>query len=210
MYQIATIIMILHFLVMQQQKAALMGSILVLLRRKTANKEDDTMEIKLPLYNILNMFLTGLVFIGGCVLLFPQYIVDLFNNEIIKGLSAGPEIVITVCIFAIAYETGLIINRIGSTIIEPVFKKTKLIPFNDNYSLFNEKKKQYPIMSTLSREYALSRTGIVLFLLLAVLALFSSTKLLSIPLLIIAIIFYVSCRKHAGKIVKLMSDSHDN
>lgn len=168
------------------------------------------MEIKLPLYDILNIFLTGLVFIGGCVLLFPQYIVDLFNNEIIKGLSAGPEIVITVCIFAIAYETGLIINRIGSTIIEPVFKKTKLIPFHDNYSLFNEKKKQYPIISTLSREYALSRTGIVLFLLLAVLALFSSTKLLSIPLLIIAIIFYVSCRKHAGKIVKLMSDSHDN
>ena len=202
--------MILHFLVMQQQKAALMGSILVLLRRKTANKEDDTMEIKLPLYNILNMFLTGLVFIGGCVLLFPQYIIDLLNNEIIKGLGAGPEIVITVCVFAIAYETGLIINRIGSTIIEPVFKKTKLIPFNDDYTLFNEKKKQYPIMSTLSREYALSRTGIVLFLLLAVLALFSSTKLLSIPLLIIAIIFYVSCRKHAGKIVKLMSDSHDN
>lgn len=168
------------------------------------------MEIKLPLYDILNIFLTGLVFIGGCVLLFSQYIIDLLKNEIIKGLSAGPEIVITVCVFAIAYETGLIINRIGSTIIEPIFKKTKLIPFNDDYALFNEKKKQYPIMSTLSREYALSRTGIVLFLLLAVLALFSNIKLLSIPLLIIAIIFYISCRKHAGKIVKLMSDSQDS
>ena len=59
------------------------------------------MEIKLPLYDILNIFLTGLVFIGGCVLLFSQYIIDLLKNEIIKGLSAGPEIVITVCVFAI-------------------------------------------------------------------------------------------------------------
>lgn len=29
------------------------------------------MEIKVPFYNILNMFLTGLVFIGGC-LVFPM------------------------------------------------------------------------------------------------------------------------------------------
>ena len=28
------------------------------------------MEIKVPFYNILNMFLTGLVFIGGCLVIF--------------------------------------------------------------------------------------------------------------------------------------------
>ena len=27
------------------------------------------MEIKVPFYNILNMFLTGLVFIGGCLVM---------------------------------------------------------------------------------------------------------------------------------------------
>ena len=30
------------------------------------------MEIKIPFYNILNMFLTGMVFIGGCVIIFPE------------------------------------------------------------------------------------------------------------------------------------------
>ena len=122
------------------------------------------MEIKIPFYNILNMFLTGLVFIGGCVIIFPDTATAVLNSEIIKNLGTGPEIVITVCAFAIAYEVGLIINRAGSVILEEILKRFKLIPFIDNYTLFNQKKKEYPIMSTLSREYALSRTGIVLFL----------------------------------------------
>ena len=75
------------------------------------------MEIKIPFYNILNMFLTGLVFIGGCVIIFPEYTLTVLNNEIIKNLGTGPEIIITVCAFAAAYEVGLIINRVGSVII---------------------------------------------------------------------------------------------
>ena len=101
------------------------------------------MEIKVPFYNILNMFLTGLVFIGGCLIIFPDTAVVLFNSDIIEDLGAGPEVVITVCTFAVAYEVGLIINRTGSVILEPLLKSTKLIPFNDNYTLFNQKKKEY-------------------------------------------------------------------
>ena len=32
------------------------------------------MELKIPLYDLLNKFLTGLVFIGGVVLLFIQHV----------------------------------------------------------------------------------------------------------------------------------------
>ncbi len=168
------------------------------------------MEIKLPLYNLLNMFLTGLVFLGGCVLLFWENVVNYLNNDIIKSVGTWPEFVITVFVFAVAYEIGLIINRIGSIMFEPILKKIKLIPFNNDYELFNKKKKQYPIMETLSQEYALSRTGITLFFLLTILALFSNVKILSIPLLIISVVYFFSCRKHAGKIVKLMSTPLDN
>ncbi|MEG2453201.1 MAG: hypothetical protein RSA77_10000 [Clostridium sp.] len=162
------------------------------------------MEIKVPFYNILNMFLTGLVFIGGCVIIYPDCTLMIFNNEIVKSLGTGPEVVITVCVFAVAYEMGLVINRAGSVIMEPLLKWAKLIPFNDNYLLFNEKKKQYPIMSTLSREYALSRTGIMLFLTLFVLSIIASRQLLAIACIVIALVYYFSCRKHAAKIVALM------
>ncbi len=164
------------------------------------------MEIKIPFYNILNMFLTGLVFIGGCVIIFPDTATAVLNSEIIKNLGTGPEIVITVCAFAIAYEVGLIINRAGSVILEEILKRFKLIPFIDNYTLFNQKKKEYPIMSTLSREYALSRTGIVLFFALLVLSFVGSKWIMAIICGIITTIYFFSCKKHASKIVKLMQD----
>jgi len=162
------------------------------------------MEIKVPFYNILNMFLTGLVFIGGCVIIYPDCTLMVLNNEIVRSLGTGPVVVITVCVFAVAYEIGLIINRAGSVIMEPLLKWTKLIPFNDNYLLFNEKKKQYPIMSTLSREYALSRTGIILFITLFILSVSASKQLLAIVCIVVAMVYYLSCRKHAAKIVVLM------
>lgn len=163
------------------------------------------MEIKLPLYDLLNKFLTGLVFIGGSVVVYPARALSVLNSEIVKNLGTGPEIVVIVAVFATAYELGLIINRFGSVIIEDVFKRLKLIPFNNDYALFNEAKKKYPIMSTLSREYALSRTGIALFLSLLVLGFLAERWPVGISCLVITIIYYLSCRKHADKIVRLMN-----
>lgn len=164
------------------------------------------MEIKVPFYNVLNMFLTGLVFIGGCSIIFPDTTVLALSSDIIKNLGAGSEIVVTVCAFAVAYEVGLIINRTGSVILEPLLKRTKLIPFNDNYTLFNQKKKEYAIMSTLSREYALSRTRVVLFLLLLILSAITVKWSLVFICAIIGSIYFFSCRKFAVKIVALMQN----
>lgn len=165
------------------------------------------MEIKMPLYDLLNKFLTGLVFMGGCVVVYPARALSILNSEIVKNLGTGPEIVVTVAVFATAYELGLIINRFGSVIIEDVFKRLKLIPFNNDYALFNDAKKTYPIMSTLSREYALSRTGIALFLTLLTMSLLAGRWSVGISCFVITIIYYLSCRKHADKIVKLMNSA---
>lgn len=163
------------------------------------------MEIKIPLYDLLNKFLTGLVFIGGSVVVYPARALSILNSEIVKNLGTGPEIVVTVAVFATTYELGLTINRFGSVIIEDVFKRLKLIQFNNDYTLFNEAKKKYPIMSTLSREYALSRTGIALFLSLVVLSFLAGRWSVGISCFVIMIIYFLSCRKHADKIVKLMN-----
>lgn len=161
------------------------------------------MEIKIPFYNVLNMFLTGLVFIGGCVIICPESAMAVLNSELIKDIETKPEILVVVCAFAIAYEVGLIINRIGSIILEPFLKWSELIPFDDDYVKFNVKKKEYPIISTLSREYALSRTGVVLFLILLLLSLFASNWALAIVFACVTVVYYLSCRKHSTKIVNL-------
>lgn len=53
----------------------------------------------------------------------------------------GIEVVITFILFGLIYEIGFIINRIGSIVIEPIFKKFKIIHFKNDYKLFNERKK---------------------------------------------------------------------
>lgn len=88
------------------------------------------MQIKVPFYNLVNIFLTGLIFLGICVTIFPDVLLKLLKSEIMSSVNTGSEIILTTCTFAIAYEIGLIINRIGSVILEPFLKKFKLIPFN--------------------------------------------------------------------------------
>ena len=162
------------------------------------------MDIKVPFYHVVNMFLTGLILICAIVVLFPTVALATMKTFQMDSQMI-PEVVITVFIFAVSYEAGMIVHRMGSIITEPILRRSKLIKFNDDYVLFNQKKKEYPIMNTLAREYALSRTGITLFSILAVISLFSHIKLSSVLFAAIALLYFFSCKKHAERIVELMN-----
>ena len=96
------------------------------------------MEIKVPIYNILNFLLTGLVFVGCGLLMYPDYAGNFILSEYYDKITAMSETLLLLCIVAIAYEIGFVLNRAGSVFIEPVFKKLKIIPFNDDYKLYND------------------------------------------------------------------------
>ena len=165
------------------------------------------MDTKIPFYNLLNMFLTGLIFTGSCILLFNNEILYFIKSDYfkaIKEIKIGLETVITFSICAVIYETGFIINRIGSLLGSLLKKCPILLPFDNDYKKFNEKKILFPIMETLSREYALSRTSMTLFLILTIFNCCRWNWIFLIITLILTIIFYFSMRKHAGKIVGLM------
>lgn len=164
------------------------------------------MEVKVPWYDILNMLLTGLVFWGGFAIMYAKEVLEILVNPITSRINSGPEIVVTVCCFAVAYETGFLINRIGSTFFEPAMKAMHIVFYNEDYAKFNQKKKIYPIMSTLSREYALSRTSIVLFFILMLCALATCHWLIAAVCVFIVVTFGLSCRKHSKKIVDLMAE----
>lgn len=164
------------------------------------------MEIKVPFYNVLNMFLTGFVFVGCTMLQYSEKIIKFVNSETFAHLTSVSEMVLILIIIAIAYEIGLILNRLGSVILEPLLKKTRLIPFDNRYRIFQEKAQKFPIMNTLSREYALSRTGIGEFVILAISSGIRGKYELLWIFICIAIIYLLSCRKHASKIVSLMKD----
>ncbi|MFB6468534.1 hypothetical protein ACE38V_17325 [Cytobacillus sp. Hz8] len=162
------------------------------------------METKIPFYNILNMLLTGFIFVGCCIFIYINTFLHLLISNAFPKISFGSETIITISFFSVIYEIGYIINRIGSIVTEPILKKTKAIPFDNDYKKFNDCKKQYPILSTLSREYALSRTTLTLFLITTVLAAFQKQWILALIFILIAVLFSLSCRKHAKKIVDIM------
>ena len=155
--------------------------------------------MKIPFYNILNMFLTGFIFLGCFIGIFPEKTNQILTSSLVSNLSIGSETILTVSILAIVYGVGLTINRLGSVLVELILKGTKAIPFNDDYKMFCDAKKKYPIMDTLSREYALSRTGITLFIILTITSLFRLKWILSIIFILITVIYFFSCRKHVKK-----------
>ena len=71
--------------------------------------------------------------------------------------------------------------------------------------IFNERKKQYPIMEVLSREFALARTQISMFFILLVVSLLKQQFILSGVFFLLVLLFTLSMRKHSKKIVDLMS-----
>ena len=163
------------------------------------------MDVKIPLYNILNMFLTGFVFLAGIITLYPVTLIEVVTGEVFIKLSTVPEIVLLfLCLIASSYEIGLILNRAGSVIIEPVLIKTKFLRFSENYSLYAEASKKTPMLNTISREYALSRTSIVEFLVLAIWSTCIGKWLLSVCYLAVAIVFLFSCKKHSAIIATVV------
>jgi hypothetical protein len=166
------------------------------------------MDVKIPFYNLVNMLLIGMVFIIG------WFTIDMWLISEIFGFIQFYEIPssLALCIlFPVSYQIGLIINRFGS-LMEDILKTevplknrgwiSRHIQFTwRSYELYQKAEKIDPFIKTLSREYALSRNSLTLFLLLAVVA-FTCCKIdVGITMVILSMLFYFSMRKHSGKII---------
>ena len=160
------------------------------------------MEIKISTYDFFNKFILGLVFIGSLILLFSDKIN--LSIEDYQNIKENKIILTVFCVavLAIVYEMGIIINRMGS-LLEDFLIICHLIRFDKDYKKLNDKRKDYPILTILSREYALSRNSIVLFLLISIITFVNYGWYGFIPF-VIMLVFYYSCRKYAKKIVDLM------
>ncbi len=127
------------------------------------------METRVPFYNIVNIFLPGLVLLGSSVLLFIDDAKTL-AQEITNLGSTGLEVLVTVSLFAIAYEVGYVIFRLGSAVIEPLLKMMfGWAEYSDFIAAGKTSGKAHDKLEMLSREYGYARTQITLFIALAVL-----------------------------------------
>jgi len=102
---------------------------------------------KISSYNIFNYLLPGILYV---VLLSEFSEVNIIQHDIIVGLF-------------LYYFIGLVISRIGSLIVEPIFKKLKILKFAD-YSDFIVACEKDQKIETLSESNNMYRTLVSLFL----------------------------------------------
>jgi hypothetical protein len=171
-------------------------------------KEGLKMDIKIPFYNLVNMLLIGIIFIVG-LLFIDTSLMDMVLGYI-QSYNISSSLVLFV-LLPVSYQVGLIINRLGS-LLEDILKTKKteknrgwisrIFQFTwRSYELYQKTEKIEPFVKTLSREYALSRNSLTLFLLLAIVAFAYEEICLASAMIVVSALFYFSMRKHAQKIV---------
>lgn len=161
------------------------------------------MEKKIPFYNILNMFLIGLVFVAVSGYIFYDTIRPVITS-IEFSKYVGYVTFISIVLLGAIYEIGLIVNRIGSLIFEELFKIIGVMPFEKDYAKYDAVRKERPFLNTLSREYALSRNSFTLFFILFILSIIKMNWICFLILILIDVLFFFSMRKHASKIVQII------
>jgi hypothetical protein len=111
---------------------------------------------KITSYNLFTNLFPGVIF---CLFSGKISSIDLLQNDIIVGVF-------------IYYFVGLIISRVGSIIVEPILKKTRIAVFCD-YKNFIKASKNDPKIETLSETNNTFRNLISTILCLLLLGLFS-------------------------------------
>ena len=157
------------------------------------------METKMPFYGIVNNFLPGLVLIGAYALMFFDDV--RFLVEAITDLgSTGLEILVTVSLFALAYEIGYIIFRLGAALIEPILMKSfGWAEYADFIAASKTSEKAGSRLKMLSREYGYARTRIMLFVILALLTIIANDWWLLGICLFCVLLFSISARSYMKK-----------
>jgi hypothetical protein len=158
------------------------------------------METKVPFYSITNIFLPGLIFIGSCIFLFFGEVEILVKTVNDLG-NIGLEVLITVSLFAIAYEIGYIIFRIGAVGIERLLKKLfGWADYKDYISAGKTSNNAFEKLEKLSREYGYVRTRIALFTVLAILTGIKAQWWIMGSCILCVVLFLFTARGHMKKI----------
>lgn len=106
---------------------------------------------KIEIYHFINYLLPGTIFVA-------------IFNKIFENNFFDSNIVIAVIEY---YFIGLILSRISSVLLQPIFKKTKIIKYAD-YNKYIKSSKEDDKLEILQREANQYRTYIATFIILAI------------------------------------------
>ncbi len=157
---------------------------------------------KLSSYNILNNLLPGVVY---CFLMKLICYVDFTSDNIIADIF-------------VYYFLGMIISRVGSILVEPLYKKVKIVSFADytKYIKAEKEDSQVTILSETNNTYrtmiALCLIVLISILTVSVFDFFNWNKKICIyiVLVLLVILFSVSYSKQTTYVKKRIEKQANN
>lgn len=161
------------------------------------------MKDKIPFYNIINMFFVGSVFTFISAVLFHDHFMPIDLTSPIFAILKDWSVIISAILLMAMYEIGFILNRVSSVLIGSLLEKIRIWPkyqYDKDVSEIAEKNARFQSMVT---DLVLMRTHILLYLIVAVLSLFSSYKWFTIVCGVLIVLFVFAGKKHNSKINKL-------
>lgn len=158
---------------------------------------------KLSRYHILNNLIPGIAF------LYIVNAIGIYSTAFDNAYG----------VFFIGYIAGMILSRLGSVIIEPWFKKWKIVNYAPYADFLNAERKDNKIM-TLLEENNMYRTLVTMFLiilllygcsLIPIVNTFMHTKWATLVLIALLLLLYVlSYRKQTSYIRKRVENALNN
>ena len=151
---------------------------------------------KLSTYNIFNYLFPGVVFVISLKHVTPH--INLIMDDLVLGMF-------------LYYFFGLVLSRIGSILIEPALRCTKIVEFSD-YARFIRASKLDDKIELLSEVNNMHRTIIAMLVVLLAISICngSVTCLLTTSLLGIVTLFVLSYRKQTSFITKRIDETLRN
>lgn len=171
------------------------------------------MDVKIPFYNLVNILFIGLIFCCLLLLLMPETIGDFITY--LRPIMNSTTIEL-IFVLAISYQIGLIINWIGSLVVEPLLttrkpaaQRTKLSrilriqwrSYKDYQQTETDK------LRMLTREMNVARNNLTSFAILSIIAIATNKMAFTIMLWLLIILFYCAYRKHSAKIVSRIDNT---
>lgn len=157
---------------------------------------------KISSYNFFNYLLPGIIF---SYLLKETTTINIIQNDIVIGLF-------------LYYFVGLVVSRIGSVVIEPIFKKIKFVKFSDykdfisasksdsKIDLFSEVNNTYRTITSVAFSLVLIKLSLYLFSIFSVAI---KTQQL-IGIIALFVLFSSAYRKQTNYITKRIEDNKKN
>lgn len=158
------------------------------------------MKDKIPFYNIVNIFFVGSVFTFLIVFLFHSSLKSIDLSSPIFSFAMDWSAIVSAVLLIAMYEVGFILNRASSVIIAPILTKTKIWPKYQYDKDVSEISKDNPKFQSLITDLVLMRTHILLYLIIAVVSLFSPYNWFSLVCLVLIVLLVFAGRKHNEKI----------